>query len=244
MKNRSGWKYDVVFPIIHGTQGEDGTVQGLFELAGARNSRMPRGNIRAVHGQGDDQNRSSRCRNRHGEGRYRSQARMELSRSEERLIAHIERNLPYPVFVKPSRAGSSVGVSKAHGRDELCAAFDAAFEWDDKVLCEEYIEGREIECGLHRARRHGHRIRAGRDRPRKRFYDYDTKYKNDNASYYIPARLGFGGHGERYAVRLAASALGSRGFLRIDFFRRRRRRNRAHEVNTMPGFTPISSIPS
>ena len=127
-------KYDVVFPIIHGTQGEDGTVQGLFELAGARvvgcraetsalcmDKAMTKTVLRAA-------------------GIVTAKDVTVLRRewnspeAKRELIAHIERNLPYPVFVKPSRAGSSVGVSKAHGRDELCAAFDAAFEWDDKVL--------------------------------------------------------------------------------------------------------------
>ena len=141
-------KYDVVFPIIHGTQGEDGTVQGLFELAGARvvgcsaetsalcmDKAMTKTVLRAA---GIVTAKDVTVIRRE----WRS------PEAKRELIAHIERNLPYPVFVKPSRAGSSVGVSKAHGRDELCAAFDAAFEWDDKVLCEEYIEGREIECAV------------------------------------------------------------------------------------------------
>lgn len=238
-------KYDVVFPIIHGTQGEDGTVQGLFELAGARvvgcraetsalcmDKAMTKTVLRAA-------------------GIVTAKDVTVLRRewnspeAKRELIAHIERNLPYPVFVKPSRAGSSVGVSKAHGRDELCAAFDAAFEWDDKVLCEEYIEGREIECAVFTAPDGAVTVsEPGEIDPGSDFYDYDTKYKNDNASYYIPARLDSAvTERVRECARLAASALGITGLSRIDFFVADGGETVLNEVNTMPGFTPISMYP-
>ena len=234
---------DAAVAVIHGTQGEDGTLQGLFELAGiplvgctaetsaicmdkaAAKSMMTGAGIRCADGI--------------------DLSRVGWSRHQAELVAEAEAKLGYPMFVKPSRAGSSVGVSKVADRDALVCAVGLAFEWDYTVLVEKCIVGREIECAILTAPDGTVTVsEPGEIDPGSEFYDYDTKYKNDTASYFIPARLTPALRDEvRATAKKAARIFGIRGLSRVDFFVTDGGEVILNEINTMPGFTPISMYP-
>ena len=235
-------RIDVVFPVLHGENGEDGTIQGLLQLAGipyvgphvsASAVSMDKTLTKLVADQANV-----------------AQAAWELVRSPE-LAAHmedildgLEQKFSYPMFIKPAGTGSSVGVSKAHDRAQLSEALQKAGIYDKKILVEEFIHGREVEvavmgndspvasvCG---------EIDAGAD-----FYDYDAKYVTDTSVAYIPARIS---EAVEEKVREAAvriySAIGCQGLSRVDFFvTYDDERVVFNEINTLPGFTSISMYP-
>ena len=174
--------------------------------------------------------------------------RAEAEQSMHALLDRVEGRLGYPVFVKPANAGSSVGISKAHNRSELQNAIAVALREDDKVVCEEFIDGQEVECaaignpgdpGTVSATRPGE-ILAGDE-----FYTYDDTYKNGVSQVVIPARLPEHKLDEvRAAAVHAYLALGCTGLARCDFFvERATGRVLCNELNTMPGFTPIRMYP-
>ncbi len=234
---------DVVFPVLHGTFGEDGTVQGLFELAdipyvGAGVLGSALGLDKIIQKQLFTQAglpvarsvwyRSSLCRLR-----------------PTRVAAAVERSLRYPVFVKPANTGSSVGITKAHSRKELVAGLVVAAAYDLKVIVEQGMRNvREIECSV-----------LGNDDPvasvpgeiipSNEFYDYDAKYVDGKSSAIIPARLPrrVARSVQALAVR-AFRALDCAGMARVDFFvNRKTLRVTLNELNTIPGFTSISMYP-
>ncbi len=234
---------DAVFPVLHGAFGEDGTVQGMLELA-----KIP------VVGCGSAS--SAVCMDKaftkrvlNAEGIPQAPAAIityeEYSTDAEDALDYAEEGAEgYPIFVKPARAGSSVGVSKADNRDELRCAMDLAFEHDSKVLCEKCIVGREIEVAVLRDADGTLTVsQCGEIDPGSEFYDYDTKYKSDSASYFIPARLD-----EEMAENVRAAAeiifrlLDCRGLSRVDFFVGDEGFV-FNEINTLPGCTPISMYP-
>jgi D-alanine-D-alanine ligase len=235
--------FDAAMAVIHGTQGEDGQIQGLFELSGAPLV-------------GCSAQTSANCMDKAttkllvgGRG-VASAPEIVTSRyawlaGKEETISKAEEKLGYPMFVKPSRAGSSVGVTKAHDRTQLEAAVERAIEWDSRtILIEKFIPGREVEVAV---LVEGADITVsvpGEIDPGSEFYDYDTKYKTDTASYYVPARVSESCLEEvRKAASAAAEALGIEGLSRIDFFVTEDEKIIMNEVNTMPGFTPISMYP-
>lgn len=237
--------FDAAMAVIHGTQGEDGQIQGLFELCGAPLV-------------GCNAQTSSNCMDKVITKRLVGMADVPCTpdvvtnlaawrADPDTVIDSAEKKLGYPMFVKPSRAGSSVGVTKALSRDGLAAAVETALEWDDSVLIEKCIFGREIELAVLAERDVMTVSVPGEIDPGSEFYDYDTKYKTDTASYFIPARLSDEGIGMlRKAARRAAEVLGIRGLARIDFFVTEDENGAGiilNEVNTMPGFTPISMYP-
>ena len=235
-------RIDVVFPVLHGENGEDGTIQGLLQLAGipyvgphvsASAVSMDKTLTKLVADQANV-----------------TQAAWELVRSTEldarmeAVLDALERKFAYPMFVKPAGTGSSVGVSKAQNRDALQAALIKAGAYDKKILVEEFIHGREVEvavmgndspvasiCG---------EIDAGAD-----FYDYDAKYVTDTSVAYIPARISdeVAEKVRESAVRIY-SAIGCQGLSRVDFFvTYEDERVVFNEINTLPGFTSISMYP-
>ncbi len=230
---------DVVFPVLHGAYGEDGTVQGMLALAG-------------IPFVGCGCASSSVCMDKSltklsvAETGIR-QANYVLVRegdTEDDCIREAETGLHYPMFVKPARAGSSVGISKAKNRSELKRALAVAFREDEKVLIENTVVGREIEVAV--LEEHGAytvsdcaEIDAGAE-----FYDYDAKYVSDTSTFYIPARLG---EKTRETVRLCAErifkALDCRTLARVDFFVEEDGTVVFNEINTIPGFTEISMYP-
>ena len=229
---------DVVFPAVHGTNCEDGTLQGLLTLSG-------------IPYVGSDCESSAICMDKAATktilqtcnipmAKAVVATRTEIKSDIKNLIAKCE-SLEYPMFVKPARTGSSIGVFKVRSGDELADALSEACVFDKKVLVEEYIRGAEIEVAVMGNEEPQASI-CGEIDPGSDFYDYDTKYVNDRASYYIPARIDekSSDKAREYALEIYKT-LGCRGLARIDFFVGER--IIFNEINTLPGFTSISMFP-
>ena len=242
---RSLGDVDVVFPILHGRFGEDGTIQGMLELLGL--PYVGAGVLMSAIGM--DKNATKRILAASGVPvvPWVSVSRADLAHDREMWARRI-RSLGLPVFVKPNRAGSSVGVSKVSAWDDLDAALETAFAEDDTVLVEQAVSGREVECGvlpgrdggMPRVSVAGEIVVTGRE-----FYDFEAKYLDaPGVDLVCPADLRDGELAEmqRIAVR-AFEALGGEGLARVDFFFTGTEFF-VNEVNTMPGFTPISMFPT
>jgi D-alanine-D-alanine ligase len=227
---------DVVFPVLHGTFGEDGTVQGLFELA---DLPYVGANVLASSLSMDKDAMKRICRERG----LPVVEYLVLSRDEMNAEA-IAHQLPFPIFVKPANLGSSVGISKAHDLTELEAALKLAAEFDRKIIVERGIEGREFECAV-----------LGNDDPEasvpceilpsREFYDYEDKYELNLARTVLPPDLQ---KSEIYDIRKLAvecyKAVGCEGMGRVDFLRENATgKFYINEINTIPGFTAISMYP-
>ena len=233
---------DVVLPVLHGLWGEDGTIQGLLELAGIPYvgcgvlasavcmDKAVANALFACHG-------IPHCA-------WASYTRAQLEADPAGIAAHLAETLGWPIFVKPANAGSSVGVTKAGSPDELARAIRVALENDRKVVFESFVDGQEVECAVigsepAAATRPGE-ILAGAE-----FYTYDDKYKNGVSQTVIPARLPEEKLDEvKELAARAYTALGCEGLARCDFFvERGTGRVLINEINTMPGFTSISMYP-
>ena len=232
-------RVDVIIPVLHGLYGEDGTVQGLFELAGIPYA----GSGVFASAASMDKVYTKMIVDTLG---IRQADHVTVRRSELKTMdvvtAKVEEKLSYPVFVKPSCAGSSVGVSKAYDRKSLEKALCNAAVHDSKILVEETITGREIECavlGGEEAEASG----AGEVIAAADFYDYDAKYNNDASVTDTHPVLPEGTEEEirTDAVRIF-KALGCYGLARVDFFLDRKGVV-FNEINTLPGFTAISMYP-
>lgn len=234
-------RIDVVFPVLHGLYGEDGTVQGLLELA-----RIPYVGCGVVaSGVSMDKLFTKTIADSLGirQANYVAVLKKELEQIHK-VTERVEGALSYPVFIKPSNAGSSRGVSKAANREELIEGLHAAAEHDRKILIEETIIGREIECavlGGNEPRASGvGEIIAAAD-----FYDYDAKYNNEASKTVITPELP-GNAAETirdYAVKIF-KAVDGYGLSRVDFFVEKETGEVVfNEINTMPGFTAISMYP-
>ena len=235
-------RLDVVFPLLHGVFGEDGTVQGLLALADVAcvGAGVP------ASAAGMDKILQKRLFQQSG---LKVPAHWWFFRKQwygqpESVIGEIERRFGYPCFVKPANTGSSVGISKAHDRRELTAALNLAAELDLKVLVEEALDARELECGV-----------LGNEQPEAsvvgevvschEFYDYEAKYIAEGTQILIPAEV----EGDitrlvqAWAVR-AFQAVDACGMARVDFFLARNTHQLyVNEINTIPGFTPRSMFP-
>ncbi len=236
---------DVVFPILHGRFGEDGTVQGFLELLDL--PYVGAGLLMSAIGMDKHTTKSILQAAGVPVVPWVTVTRSDLERSADLWQRRI-RALGLPVFVKPARAGSSVGVSKVSEWDELDAALETAFAEDGSVLIEQAIVGREVECGVLQGREGevprvsvaGEIVVSGRD-----FYDFEAKYLGaDGVDLVCPADLADGELREmqRIAAR-AFEAVGGQGLSRVDFFYTGTEFF-VNEVNTMPGFTPISMFPT
>ena len=235
---------DVVFPVLHGSYGEDGTVQGLLELANI--PYVGAGVLGSAVGM--DKDLQKRLLREAGVPvvRFKSLERNAYSREPE-IARRLAGELGYPVFVKPNALGSSIGVTRVKGEDALAAALEDAFQYDRKVLIEASCQGREFECSVlgneePQASLPGEvMVEHGHD-----FYSYDSKYMDpEGASFKIPAELP-GDVSRRisdFAVA-AFKALSLRGMARVDFLATRDLAQiYVGEVNTIPGFTSISMYP-
>ncbi len=235
-------KLDVVFPVLHGENGEDGAMQGLLQIAGIPYVG-PHVSASAV---AMDKTLTKLVVDQLGapQAAWQLVRRGDLRHNAQQTLDLLESRFAYPMFVKPAGTGSSVGVSKAADRAGLENALRAAAAFDEKVLVEEFIHGREVEVAV-----------MGNDSPMASicgeidsgadFYDYDAKYITDTSVAYIPARID-----EEVAeqVRNAAvkiySAIGCQGLSRVDFFvTYEDNRVVFNEINTLPGFTSISMYP-
>lgn len=233
---------DVVFPVLHGENGEDGSVQGLLQLAG-------------IPYVGANVSASAVCMDKTltklvmdhvgiPQADWLLIRKQDVTGNIEAALDTVEQRFHYPVFVKPAGTGSSVGVSKAKDREGLLSALENAVVFDDKILVEEFIAGREIEVAV-----------IGNDSPAAsvcgeidsgaEFYDYDAKYVSDTSVAYIPARISeeIAENVRELAIK-AYVAAGSRGLSRVDFFvTYADNRIVFNEINTLPGFTSISMYP-
>ncbi len=234
-------KLDCVFPILHGKNGEDGTVQGVLQLA-------------QIPFVGCDATSSGTCMDKAvtnavadafkiDQAKWLSITKYEFEKDMQNCLDKAEKTLGYPIFVKPANAGSSVGISKAHNRNELEQGIITALKEDKKAVLEEFIKGCEVECAV-----------MGNEEPiagevgqivsAAEFYDFDSKYKNPQSQLHIPALIS---EEKRSQVRAAAlkayKALGCEGMSRCDFFVAEDGRILLNEINTIPGQTPISMYP-
>jgi D-alanine-D-alanine ligase len=243
-----GQSLDVVFPVLHGTFGEDGTIQGLFELAGI--AYVGSGVLGSAAGMDKDVMKRLFAQAKLPMVKHVTLLRAEWERAPLKAIAHVEAALKYPVFVKPANLGSSVGISKAHDRKELRPALALAAKYDRKLIVEQSVGGkktkaREFEVAV-----------LGNDDPQasvvgeiipcKEFYDYEAKYLSEGSSAVIPARLNKTVTKQLREIAVAAfRACDLAGLARVDFLMEPegRRRIFLNEVNTMPGFTRISMFP-
>ncbi len=232
---------DAVFPVLHGKNGEDGTVQGLLDLSG-----IPYvGCGTAASACCMDKVFTNMILRDNGidEADFTWFYTYELKDSLDKCVAQVESALVYPVFVKPANAGSSVGVSKAENRDELIKAFETAANEDSKILVEENINGREIECAVFGNEDIFASI-AGEIAPSKEFYDYEAKYESGDSELYIPARIGNDiMERVRDTAKKAYRIFGCAGLARVDFFVTDEGGILLNELNTLPGFTDISMYP-
>jgi D-alanine-D-alanine ligase len=243
-----GSSLDVVFPVLHGTFGEDGTIQGLFELAGV--AYVGSGVLGSSAGMDKDAMKRLFAQAGLPIVKHVALLRSDWGKSPQRAIAQVDAALKYPVFVKPANLGSSVGISKAHNRAELGPALDLAARYDRKLIVEQGVGGktakaRELEVGV-----------LGNDDPKasvvgeiipgKEFYDYEAKYLSEGSVPIIPARLSKAETTKIREMAVAAfRACDLSGLARVDFLMEPggKRRIFVNEVNTLPGFTQISMYP-
>jgi D-alanine-D-alanine ligase len=235
---------DVVFPLLHGPFGEDGTIQGLLEMAGV--PYVGAGVLASAAGMDKEFAKKLLAADGLPVGDL-----VVLRPGAATLTAEQRDRLGLPVFVKPARAGSSVGISKVAGWADLDAAIATARHHDPKVLVEAAVAGREVEVGVLefpdgtlRASVPAEIRIVGGAGYTPQFYDFDAKYLDDVCEFDIPAKLG---DAESEALRemaiAAFRALDCQGLARVDFFVGADGELTVNEVNTMPGFTPISMYP-
>lgn len=236
---------DVVFPVMHGPFAEDGTIQGLLEMAGVR--YVGSGVLASAVGMDKAHMKTVMAAAGLPIGRYVVVRDRDWRLNREVVLKEAE-ELGFPVFVKPARAGSSQGISKAHDRAELEAAVESARVHDPKVLIEAAIEGREIECAVLEslgdepaaASIPGEvRVEGGQE-----FFDFEAKYYPDQMSLTVPADIPAETAEELRAMAVRAfEALDCEGLSRVDFFYTPDGRLVFNEINTMPGFTSLSVAP-
>lgn len=274
-------KIDVIFPVLHGMYGEDGTIQGLFELAkipyvgcGVLASAVGMDKVytkiivddlgvaqadyvlvraeevelaTGAYVESDDRGNLDKTDSVSGvsDGSNEALGKRGIDISMEDLALRVESKLPYPVFIKPSKAGSSQGVSKAHDRQELIEGLKLAAKHDTKILVERNIVGREIECAVLGNAVAPDASGVGEILSAAEFYDFDAKYSNADSKTVISPELPAGKADEiRAAAKAIFSAVDGYGLARVDFFLEKDT-NRVvfNEINTLPGFTSISMYP-
>jgi D-alanine-D-alanine ligase len=237
-----GQKLDVVFPVIHGTFGEDGTMQGLLELAGL--PFVGAGVLGSAIGMDKDVAKKLMQVAGIPVVPWIAVQRADWEHQPKEIRRGIEKKFKYPVFVKPATLGSSVGMTKVHSRAELGPALDLAAEFAMKIMVERAVSAREIEVSV----LGNHDPRAsipGEIVPHREFYDYAAKYLEEGTQLLIPAKLTKSEVKKVQAMAVTAfRALELSGMARVDFFiEKRSGKIFLNEVNTIPGFTSISMYP-
>jgi D-alanine-D-alanine ligase len=257
-QSSAGAALDVVFPVLHGTFGEDGTIQGLFELAGI--AYVGSGVLGSAAGMDKDVMKRLFVQARLPIVNHVTLLRADWEKSPRKAIAQVERVLNYPVFVKPANLGSSVGITKAHDRKELGPALTVAAKYDRKLIVEQGVGGKSPlrpRRGEQAARAREFEVAVlGNDEPKasvvgeiipgKEFYDYEAKYLSEGSVPVIPAPISKPETKKIREMAVAAfKACDLSGLARVDFLMEPdgKRRIFVNEVNTMPGFTRISMYP-
>ena len=234
-------KCDVIFPIIHGSPGEDGTLQGLLSFLGkpyvgsdvsASAAAMNKATMRALFTAHDI-----------SQAKYLTIDRVSSSSELKHRINEIESILTYPLFIKPASAGSSIGVSKANDSNELLNGLVIALEYGSQVLVEEALAGRELECGV--IELDGlNATPLGEIKTTSEFYDYSSKYIDESTTIIVPALIKEQIQQQIQTIALKAfRAVGARGYARVDFFLSDDGTISCLEINTHPGFTSKSMFP-
>ncbi|MBN1945227.1 MAG: D-alanine--D-alanine ligase [Bradymonadales bacterium] len=233
---------DLVFPIIHGTTGEDGTLQGFLEILGI--PFVGPGVLGSAVGMDKVVFKAVMLASGIPVTPHQVIRQADWAGQEAQVLRRVREKLDLPLFVKPANGGSSVGITKVHDPSELEAAIRTALRYDDKILVEEGIDGREIECSV-LGNENPRASVPGEVIPGHEFYDYDDKYVDNLARFAIPADLppAVTELIQRYAVE-AFVASGCEGMARADFLvERGTNRIFLNEINTLPGFTAISMYP-
>jgi D-alanine-D-alanine ligase len=233
---------DLVFPVVHGTRGEDGTLQGYLEILGLPYAGS--GVTASAIGMDKGHMKYAFATAKLPMVDYVQVLEADWRRERDRIMRATNNALRLPYLVKPANGGSSVGVTKVKNEEDLAAAVETAFRFDEKVLVERGIDAREIEVAI-----------LGNDAPEtsvcgeivagREFYDYQDKYLDHNTQLLIPAKLTKEKEAEiRRHAATAFKAIGASGFARVDFFvERGTSRLFVNEINTIPGFTNISMYP-
>ena len=244
-------KLDILFPILHGLYGEDGTVQGLFELlkkpyvgCGVLASSIGMDKVYTKIIFGLNQAKYEYVRKYNEKYIYMDSKFNEQVMTLDGMVEKIFKNLKFPMFIKPSNSGSSVGINKAKSKGELKQAIEYASKFDNKILIEEGIIGREVECAV----LGNEEVTAscvGEVKSAEEFYSYDAKYNNEKSKTEIPANIS-----EELSVEIrnqaikAFKAIDGKGLSRVDFFiENGTNKIYINEINTLPGFTSISMYP-
>ena len=232
-------KADVFFPVLHGTNGEDGRLQGLFDMAGIRYVGV--GTLCSAVAMDKEY---AKIVFAHAGINQASWITVHNYDDKNAKIAEIESKLPYPVFVKPANAGSSFGIGKAHNRNELISAMENAFKYDEKILVEELLTGHEVECAVLGNSGNVIASTVGEIVADEEFYTFDSKYSSTSKSQlHIPALISESAiENVRVQAVKVFEALSGRGLSRVDFFVDGED-VRINEINTLPGFTSISMYP-
>lgn len=245
---------EVIFPVLHGLYGEDGTIQGLLELLKipyvgckvlASSISMDKAYTKMIFDRaGLNQVKYAYIRKNKDIYTYIDKNFDEVKLDLEMVVSKISESLKFPMFVKPSNSGSSVGIKKANNLNELEKAIEFAGKFDEKILIEEGINAREVECAVLESGD----IKSsciGEILPAEDFYSYEAKYKNSESKVVIPANL-LKEEQEKireYAIK-AFKAVDGKGLARVDFFiEKETNKIFINEINTMPGFTKISMYP-
>ncbi|WP_428910553.1 D-alanine--D-alanine ligase [Niallia sp. Krafla_26] len=241
LQTDDGKALDVIFPLLHGPNGEDGTVQGFLELLNI--PYVGNGVLSSSAGMDKVIMKNIFAQAGLTQVNYVSYIKSDWNQNQQNVYDQVEEKIGYPCFVKPANLGSSVGISKCTTRNELDQAFQEAFQFDRKVIIEEGVIAREVEiavlgnddpkCSV-----------AGEIIPKKDFYDYKAKYEDDNTVLVIPAEISAEEYENLRQMAITAfKSLDSSGLVRADFFLTKDGKAYINEVNTMPGFTPVSMFP-
>ncbi len=236
-----GGRFDVIFPVLHGPHGEDGTLQGLLEMSNI--AYVGSGVLGSALGMDKDRMKAAFREAGLPLAKHLAFLRSEWQNSSADCLDDIEKGLGYPCFVKPANLGSSVGITKAHNRAELSEALHIAASYDRKLVVEEHINGREIEVSV-LGNDYPVASLPGEILPAKEFYDYDAKYHDTGSRLIIPAILDDSVISilQENAIK-AFRAVEAAGLSRVDFFLTPDNKVIVNEINTMPGFTSISMYP-
>lgn len=235
-------KMDVLFPVLHGPYGEDGTIQGLFEI-----SQIPYVGCGVLASSvGMDKLVCKKVFSQIGlpQVDYTYTTKWSFNKNEDQELNSIESKLKYPIFVKPANLGSSVGISKACNREELLKGINEALQFDSRVVLEQGVNAREIEVAVLGNDEVKASI-AGEIKPAKDFYDYEDKYINGASTYDIPANISDEDmENIRQMAIEAFKGIDGKGLSRVDFFKDKETGEIfINEINTLPGFTNISMYP-
>jgi D-alanine-D-alanine ligase len=232
---------DVAFPLIHGPYGEDGSLQGFLQLVG-----LPYvGAGVAASAIGLDKELQKAVWKQRGLPVVDHMAiqRQDWDSDQSAVRQRLESCLGYPAFVKPANGGSSVGVTKLRSREDLADGMAAAYAYDSKVVVERAMTAHEVECAV-LGNDEPKASPLGEVIPRREFYDYEAKYLDDSTEYAIPPNIPAEMHKPIQEISVAAfEAIGCRGMARVDFFVEDSGAIYLNELNTIPGFTPISMYP-